>query len=95
MSVHDHNVSAKLEKLRLSHGGDPDRCPTCGKNPATPYRRIVGGKITEGCIDASHTGRLPPTSSTATWHDRPVAARFRKTALQRLLDLGKGIRLRR
>lgn len=53
----------------------PGACPTCGHAPNTPYRRIVGGVIVEGCVDRAHTGHL--YGNSAAWHDRPAAKAVR------------------
>jgi len=51
-------------------------CKTCGRPLAAPYRRIVNGKIVEGCVTADHDGHL--YGAAAEWHNRPVAKQIRK-----------------
>lgn len=59
---------------------DLDRCTTCGRPAAAPYRRIVDGRIVEGCVDAHHqTGYLQGAS--LAWHMQPSAHVTRKAVL--------------
>lgn len=46
-------------------------CRTCGCPKGAPYRRYVGGEVTEGCIALDHDGHAD------AWHMRPAAVRFR------------------
>lgn len=73
----DHAHSRKVVAKRIANGGDPERCPTCGQHPDRPHRRIVNGKIVEGCVDHSHAGRLVTPSASADWHNRPDARTIR------------------
>jgi hypothetical protein len=88
------STDSKIVAIRVANGGSADRCCTCGHAAANcctcghaaanPYRRIAEGKIVEGCIDATHTGHLQPTSSTLAWHDRKQAVAMRRAELARL-----------
>ncbi len=51
------------------------RCTTCGRAAGDPYRRRVGGKTVEGCIDDAHTGHL--YGDSLRWHMRPEAKSYR------------------
>lgn len=64
------------------------KCTTCGRPASSPYRRSVGGKIVEGCIDDVHTGHL--YGSSLEWHNRPSAKEFRKTVKARIKEMLKG-----
>jgi hypothetical protein len=48
-----------------------------------PYRRILAGKIVEGCIDAAHTPSMETQrlSNTGHWHFRTEAVALRRDAL--------------
>lgn len=56
----------------------PGTCSTCGCGPSVPYRRIVDGRIIEGCVDLTHNGQLH--GSSLAWHDRKSAKALRKSA---------------
>jgi hypothetical protein len=65
-----------------------DTCPTCLRNASSPHRRYdVSGRVTEGCIDAFHTGQLTPLTESARWHGRPAAAAHRKAVALHLRTL--------
>jgi hypothetical protein len=66
-------------KARKSLGmpADLTTCPTCGRALNDPYRRIIDGKYSEGCVDAHHTGHLPEASNTYSWHWRTAAIQVR------------------
>jgi hypothetical protein len=64
-----------------------DRCPTCLRPVNNPYRRIVDGRIVEGCIDDTHTGRIPAASNTGAWHNRPVAKAHRRAVKVRRREI--------
>lgn len=84
----DGVVSAKIVAIRTANGGAADRCPTCAKPAANPYRRQdADGRIIEGCIDATHTGHLVSPSSTQAWHTRPWAIARRREELASLKAL--------
>lgn len=53
------------------------KCPICGKPVNAPSRRIVDGRIVEGCIDDSHTGHLTPGTNSHAWHHRKSAKAHR------------------
>lgn len=78
------NTDAKILNLRILNGGSVDRCPTCGHSPENPYRRVINGKIIEGCVDATHTGRLPVPSASSDWHMRPEAIEVRMNSWYRI-----------
>lgn len=46
-------------------------CRTCGRPKGAPYRRHVGGEVTEGCIAADHDEHAD------AWHLRPRAVAHR------------------
>ena len=46
-------------------------CRTCGRPKDAPYRRHVGGEVTEGCIAADHDEHAD------AWHLRPRAVAHR------------------
>lgn len=52
-------------------------CTTCNRPANAPARRIVDGRIVEGCVDAAHTGHLIVPSDSAEWHNRPEAKAIR------------------
>lgn len=76
---------AKLER-EIAEAIAP-ACTTCGRSAASPYRRSVGGKIVEGCIDDAHTGHL--YGDSLRWHMRPEAKAFRASMKSRLRELLK------
>ncbi len=80
----DQKQSAKINAIRKAAGNLMKSCPTCGKSELQPYRRIVAGKVTEGCVDAFHAvvGLYPSTS--AEWHNRPYAVKLRANVLRGL-----------
>lgn len=61
-----------------------DFCPTCGRPVADPYRRTVGARIAEGCVDASHSGKLIPGGYSEQWHTRDAAKKVRAMLLEGL-----------
>lgn len=63
-------------------------CRTCGKSPEAPYRVYDShGKVTFGCIDECHTGRLVKGSESARWHNRPTAKLHRAQVKRHLRKL--------
>ena len=78
-------TSAKINAIRSAAGNTLEKCCTCGRPAASPYRRHVEGKIVEGCIDAIHTTEV--YGETLSWHMRPVAVAMRKATLQHLRSL--------
>jgi hypothetical protein len=54
------------------------QCPTCARNPDSPYRVYDCGNAVQGCVDHFHTGHLVTPSESARWHARPEAVRIRK-----------------
>ena len=74
-------------KARKSLGMPADRttCPTCMRALNDPYRRVVDGKYSEGCVDAHHTGHLPEASNTYNWHWRTAAIQVRIAAHNMLI----------
>lgn len=50
-------------------------CPICGRPAGAPYRNLLGGRITEGCISAFHDGAI--TGADLAWHNRPWASAWR------------------
>lgn len=65
-------------------------CPTCTRPDHSPYRVYdARGKVTSGCVDACHTGRLITPSESAMWHARPAAKQIR-ARLKRALTHGYG-----
>lgn len=91
---------AQLDKeiraaIKLGHGdittAHSDRCNTCGRPSSAPFRRFdKSGKLTEGCIDAAHTGHV--YGESLRWHNRPEAKKMRKDAVERLRGLLTGHR---
>ena len=80
-------ISEKILSIRAAAGNPCNTCPTCGRAPSAPYRRYdAQGRVTEGCIDATHTGRLVGTSESNRWHMRPVAEVMRRAELKRIGD---------
>lgn len=58
-------------------------CPTCCRPAAAPYRRIVDGRIVEGCCDAHHSlGSL--YGESLAWHARRESREIRRVALRSL-----------
>ena len=71
---------AKIVANRVRHGGSATHCPTCTRPAFHPYRRIVDGKIVEGCVDACHSAHVSPASHSGAsyeWHWRPEAIALR------------------
>lgn len=87
-SVSDR-VSDEIMKIRLANGGSDQTCPTCGRSAFAPYRRIVDGRIVEGCVDAIHSDHVTPISNSGHWHNRKEAKEIRRAELTHLRDLGK------
>ncbi len=77
---HQAAVSAKINAIRLAAGNPGTHCPTCARTQHNPYRRIVGGKITEGCVDAFHHGFTCAGGSTHH-HMSPGAHTIRRAEL--------------
>jgi len=71
-------ASRKILALRLAAGNDCETCPTCARPANAPYRRIVDGRIVEGCIDAAHTVACL-VGGTREWHYRKAAVAHRRT----------------
>lgn len=65
-----------------------ERCNTCTRPVAAPFRRYGARGIVEGCIDAAHTGHL--YGESLRWHNRPEAKKLRKEAVERLRALLTG-----
>lgn len=77
-----NDPSAKTRKIRAAHGNDCAKCPICCRPAYSPYRRLdTQGKIIEGCVDASHTGKHVPISESERWHWRPEAIEIRRAEL--------------
>jgi hypothetical protein len=46
----------------------PDtQCGICGRTASRPYRRVVDGRITEGCVALVHEAYLPAPSNSLAW----------------------------
>jgi len=80
-------TARKINAIRATAGNDGSVCCTCGQPADDPARRIVRGVIIEGCVDATHHGRLVSPSGSADWHNRKVAQGIRKATLQALTSL--------
>lgn len=50
-------------------------CPTCSGAADSPYRNSPIG-ITEGCVDAFHTGHV--YGADLAWHERPEGKEIRR-----------------
>jgi hypothetical protein len=83
-TVSDSATSRKIQAIRLAAGNPGTHCPCCTRPVADPYRRIVDGRCTEGCVDASHAGHFGYSSTSSQWHNRPAAREIRKAELARL-----------
>jgi len=82
--------SQKIMKIRLAAGGSATTCPTCTRPAENPYRRWdASGRIIEGCVDAIHTGKLVPISSSNGWHMRKKAIAIRRSELDALMSFQK------
>ena len=83
-SKSDAVTSAKIQAIRLRAGGDSDRCPTCCRHASDPSRQRneTTGETLYGCVDATHSGRIP--SWMADWHDRQAARQIRRRELEAL-----------
>jgi hypothetical protein len=73
----DLKTSAKILAIRAAAGNPCTVCPTCGRGQAAPHRRILEGRIYEGCVDACHTGHL--IGGSLEWHQQ--GASIRRAAL--------------
>lgn len=72
-----------MATTKIQHTTPEGTCVICGCEPQRPYRRIVGGRITEGCVGEAHSGvTLGPTDSV--WHNRPHARAIRAETRKRL-----------
>ena len=61
-------------------------CTTCCRPVGAPFRRHdARGKVVEGCVDESHTGRLCGTSRE--WHTSDAARAIRRKTAERLSAL--------
>ena len=80
----DARVSAEILASRANAGNPNTHCPLCVRTPSNPSRRLVDGAITEGCIDACHTGQLVSTSESNHWHLRDWAIDYRRDELQQI-----------
>ena len=93
MSKTKRELDAEIRAAVAAGHGDTTtagatRCNTCMRPLAAPFRRSdASGKITEGCVDAAHTGHL--YGASLTWHNRPAARALRKAAVDRLRELGR------
>jgi hypothetical protein len=81
-------IMAIREKARATLGvpAQSMTCPTCRRAVGAPYRRVEGvlgqgGRIVEGCVDASHAGHLIPGGYNAQWHDREEGRQVRRAEL--------------
>ena len=85
------STDSKILAIRKSAGNDCATCPTCTRAASNPYRRVLGGgKVVEGCIDASHSPHLEGiVSSSGVWHFRAEAIGLRKAELSRLTQYVK------
>jgi hypothetical protein len=75
--------SKHILRIRFRAGNPCTSCPTCNRPASMPYRRILAGKIVEGCIDAAHTPSMETQrlSNTGHWHFRTEAVALRRDAL--------------
>lgn len=77
-------VSETILAIRAAAGNPCTTCPLCGQAPANPFRTYdAQGRITMGCIDATHDGHITDEVSLA-WHNRNVACELRRQALYEL-----------
>lgn len=75
-------TSAKTLAIRAKAGNPNTTCCVCGRAPGNPFRVFdARGKVTSGCIDATHTGQLVSPSESNYWHLRPEAKQVRRNAL--------------
>ena len=61
-------IDQKINAIREKALGRPlEACPTCTRQAGAPYRCYdARGKVTEGCVDAHHTGqRVQPLAQPA------------------------------
>lgn len=92
----DAQLSAEIRQaVKLGHADTTtaltEKCNTCARPVSSPFRRHdKAGKITEGCIDAAHSGHL--YGDSLRWHMRTIAKKMRADAAQRLGELIKGMR---
>lgn len=89
----DKQLNAEIRQaVKLGHADTTtqtaERCNTCTRPVNSPFRRYDKGKVTEGCIDAAHTGHL--YGESLRWHMRPIAKKMRSDAAKRLRELVKG-----
>lgn len=78
------SVSEQIVAIRVAAGGDADRCPTCCRAAAAPFRRMSpAGDVLHGCIDAVHEPHMTAERRTAAgaWHFRPAAIEMRRREL--------------
>jgi hypothetical protein len=76
-------VDARINAIRAKHGNDGAACCTCGRPAINPYRRILNGRVVEGCVDAAHGPHLYAGNGLA-WHLRPEAVQLRRNELAAL-----------
>ena len=62
-------------------------CNICGNLADRPYRTIVNGIITAGCVATIHDAHLAPGTNSAMW---AAAAKksFKKAGVRRLTGVG-------
>lgn len=64
-------------------------CNTCCKPVSRPYRRIVAGKIVEGCVDKSHNGHVIASTNSGAWHNRKEAKKIRADTARHIREMLK------
>lgn len=83
-TVSDRDVSARTNQIMREAGNPMERCPTCCRAAAEPYRRERAGFVVEGCIAAFHAGHLVSLADQQ-WHGRPEGRQLRAETLAFLL----------
>jgi hypothetical protein len=80
-AAQDSKTSARIVAIRDSAGNPGTHCPCCTQPVAAPYRRVLEGRVAEGCVDAAHA------EYADAWHDRPQARDIRARELAHLVSL--------
>lgn len=86
MMSNDQKICDRTNNIRRNAGNPMKKCPVCGGGVWNAYRRIVGGKISEGCVDAFHVVEAQTLSNYANWFNSKGAKSIRKSVLDRLVN---------
>lgn len=86
----NERVCERINQIRRDAGNPMEKCPICGHGVWDVYRRVVGGKIVEGCVDAFHLPAAQTPSNYTSWFNRKCAQQLRRNELKSMLNRTKG-----